>query len=75
MCLIKIPWFTNYKALTWTLVFFVIEDACGGTSPHPAGFLSLEFAEMATFAFVFNLVFDMFAEVGSSKVTRLGFLS
>ena len=45
----------------------IIEDACGGTSPHPAGSIPLEFAEMAAVAFFFNLVFDRVADVGSSR--------
>ena len=56
-------------------IYIYIKDACGGTSPHPAGSLPVEFAEIAAFAFCVNLAFDMFADIAFSKVPRLGFLS
>jgi hypothetical protein len=57
-------------------IYIYIEDACGGTSPHPAGSLPLvDFAAIPAFAFSVTLVFDLLAHIAFSKVPRLGLLS
>ena len=60
----------------YTYIYIYIEDACGGTSPHPAGSLPLvDFVAIPAFAFSVTLVFDLLAHIAFSKVPRLGFFS